>query len=353
MSCGCNSTPCCCGTVTVSVTPRVCCTPTTESVTYEFENGNLNGIGFFDNETDNLVQLRGIVSNSLALILTLDAPNKSIVIDFDGDLLITDIPTFTETVRGIGEAATQAETNAGIVDNVIITPLKLFSMLATETQRGIAEVATQAEVTTGTSDVTIVTPLKLATFAGTQATTRVFADAVARAAAVPTFDGQLGVQLDTNAIITANGTIAGSFSPNMVVLGDLTVSGAAISASGTTATFGSLAATEATFDSAAFSVTSGVGVFVNAPLSFESGTEFQISGSPATQSVLVGRALGAADAMTIASFLSTDNVQTGYTNFANGAVLRTCDTTTVTLPQLAQIVGTLINDLKAVLLPAT
>jgi hypothetical protein len=53
------------------------------------------------------------------------------------------------------------------------------------------------------------------------------------------------------------------------------------------------------------------------------------------------------------TFISTANTQTGYTNFTNPAVLRTCDTATVTLPQLAQIVGTLINDLKAVLLPAT
>ena len=40
-------------------------------------------------------------------------------------------------------------------------------------------------------------------------------------------------------------------------------------------------------------------------------------------------------------------VTTGYTAFTNPTTRRTCDTTTVTLAQLAQIVGTLIEDLKS------
>lgn len=39
-------------------------------------------------------------------------------------------------------------------------------------------------------------------------------------------------------------------------------------------------------------------------------------------------------------------VQTGYTAFTNPATTRTCNTATVTLQQLAQIVGTLVEDLK-------
>lgn len=196
------------------------------------------GVGVFNGQTGTNFEFRSIASDTLALTVTLDAPNNAIIVSFNDELLIDDIPTFTETIRGIGEAATQAEANAGVSDNTIITPLKLNDRTATETRSGIAEIATQAEVTTGTDDTRIVTPLKLATFAGTQFTTRTFADAVARAAAVPTFNGQLGVQLDTDALIVATGTTAGTFSPNIVIGGTLSVTGEARFADGNVATPG-------------------------------------------------------------------------------------------------------------------
>jgi hypothetical protein len=350
MSCGCC-------TPNITIAPTICCTPTTESVEYSAENQNLIGVGVFNEQTGTQFGFRGIASDTLALTVTHDVANNAIIISFNDELLIDDIPTATETIRGIAEVATQGETNAGALDDKIVTPLKLFSMLATETQRGILEIATQAEVTTGTNDTNAVTPLKLTTFAGTQKVTRTFADAVARAAAVPNFDGQLGIQLDTNALIMSTGTIAGAFTPNIVIGGTLSVTGLStftgdISAASSLATFSQVQTTDISVDSGVFSVTGGL-LFVNGPLSFEAGTQFQIGGAPASDSVLIGRTLGAADALPLADFLSTENVQTGYTNFANPAVLRTCDTATVTLPQLAQIVGTLINDLKAVQLPAT
>lgn len=218
--------------------PQTCCTPETETVLYTFENANVVGLGFFDNESSQLVQFRGLVSDSDALTLTLDAANKVIRIDFDGDLLINDIPDASEAQRGMLEVATQAEANAGAVDNKIMTPLKVATMQATETQIGVLRIATQAEVTTGTNDTEAITPLKLATFSGAQNTTRTFADAVARAAAVPTFNGQLGAQLDTDALIMATGTVAGSFTPNIVIGGTLTVSGIGLFADGNVTTPG-------------------------------------------------------------------------------------------------------------------
>lgn len=82
------------------------------------------------------------------------------------------VPDATETVKGIAELATQAETDAGVDDSRIVTPKKLANWSgrtvpdATETVKGIAEIATQAETNTGTDDARIVTPLKLANWTG-------------------------------------------------------------------------------------------------------------------------------------------------------------------------------------------
>lgn len=80
-------------------------------------------------------------------------------------------PPATENVKGVAEIATQAEVDAGIDDERIVTPLKLEARLAdafgaivsaTEEIEGVAEIATQGEVDAGTDDERIVTPLKLA-----------------------------------------------------------------------------------------------------------------------------------------------------------------------------------------------
>jgi hypothetical protein len=68
----------------------------------------------------------------------------------------------TEAQLGGAQIATQAETNNGILDTVVITPLKLNARTASETLTGIAAIATQSTVNTGTNDTEIVTPKKLA-----------------------------------------------------------------------------------------------------------------------------------------------------------------------------------------------
>lgn len=85
--------------------------------------------------------------------------------------IVTPPPPASETVAGIAEIATQAETDAGTDDERIVTPLKLKTLVdavvvtpdATESVKGKAELATQAETDAGTDDERIVTPLKLAT----------------------------------------------------------------------------------------------------------------------------------------------------------------------------------------------
>lgn len=67
----------------------------------------------------------------------------------------------TESNHGLIEIATQTETNAGTDDTRAITPKKLNDRTSTETLTGIARIATTSEIDTATNDLTIVTPLKL------------------------------------------------------------------------------------------------------------------------------------------------------------------------------------------------
>jgi hypothetical protein len=103
------------------------------------------------------------------------------------DLVITGIPagsvtvgdtTFsypqaTETVKGVAELATTAETLAGTDDERIVTPAKLAARTATETRTGIVELATEAEVQTGTDTARSVTPAGLASRTATTTRTGV------------------------------------------------------------------------------------------------------------------------------------------------------------------------------------
>lgn len=95
----------------------------------------------------------------------------------------------TETQRGVARLATKQETEQGVNDTTIVTPLKakhlldtntanqqevidggnnklvtaktLQNKVATETQKGISKIATEREVIDGTDDSSIVTPFKL------------------------------------------------------------------------------------------------------------------------------------------------------------------------------------------------
>ena len=92
---------------------------------------------------------------------------------------------------------------------------------------------------------------------------------------------------------------------------------------------------------------------VGGTLNFTTGA-FWIYGVPApSNSFLVTNSLGNISTDLFSNYISNHNTQTGYTAFTNGATLRTCNTATVTLQQLAQIVGTIVEDIKAVKLLAT
>lgn len=109
---------------------------------------------------------------------------------------------------------------------------------------------------------------------------------------------------------------------------------------------------------------STAGVASTITLDGNAGLNFAVAGTtrltlpagaivPASSVLITSGVAGAISSALISTFISTANTQTGYTAFTNPVVRRTCDTTTVTLPELAQLVGTLIEDLKAVKLMAT
>jgi hypothetical protein len=70
----------------------------------------------------------------------------------------------TTTIVGITRYATGVETAGQTLSTAAITPQGLASVTATETRQGLAEIATQAETNAGIDDTRIVTPLKLATY---------------------------------------------------------------------------------------------------------------------------------------------------------------------------------------------
>lgn len=72
-------------------------------------------------------------------------------------------PPATETEYGVVKLATQAQTDAGAADDVVVTPKKLKAWVkqATETVLGMLKVATQAQTNAGAADDVAVTPKKL------------------------------------------------------------------------------------------------------------------------------------------------------------------------------------------------
>lgn len=346
-SCG-SSQPCGCNYIVEL--------PDNPVVAYTCANINLTGIGVYDSQNGNEFDFRGITSGNNSLLVTLDAGNNSILLTFNIQQIIDDLPDATTTQRGVLETATDAEAIGKALNNKILTPSNLAAIGATTTFSGLIEIATNAEALTGASTSLAITPANLAYVNAAQLTTRVFADAVARAAAAPAFAGQFGYQVDTAQAYVSYGTAAGEWykvlsesagndadftitaSQFTLLLGsEIRVGDGIVASSITTRTNSGQ-----TFDTASF-------------LDFSPTSLLRINSVdiPASSVLITSGVAGNPSSKLINTFISTSNTQTGYTAFANGATLRTCDTATVTLPQLAQIVGTLIEDLKAVKLPAT
>ncbi len=356
-NCGCNNGSCGCGCAYIvnlpSEAPEI----------LSFQNINVGGVGVLDSAVQPNINFRGVASANALLTVALDAGNKNVLLTVDAAAIAAALPAATTTAAGILETATDAEAIAKVATNKIVVPSNFAAMGASTSFAGLAEIATQAEVNAGADAVRYVAPDTLGVLLGTKKNTVTFADAVARAALAPAFEGQYGYQLDTNQPYVAYGVAAGNwdvvwvFGQSMSIAAG--VSSGLVFGAGATLDIdnGAIGFTGTTVvtDTVTFSMTNNSSLTLTGCVFNLEGSDFQIGGSSVTANRLVGTSAFAGDLaeFPISNFISAYNTQTGYTNFTNSATLRTGDCNTLTLPEICQIVDTLIRDLKAVLLPST
>lgn len=99
---------------------------------------------------NDVAQLRSLGSGNWQCVSYIKENGKAVVVDTVSDA--------SDTVKGIVELATDAETQTGTDKTRAITPANLTARTATATRTGIVELATDAEAQTGTDATRAVTP---------------------------------------------------------------------------------------------------------------------------------------------------------------------------------------------------
>lgn len=322
-----------------------------------FQNLGLIGVGMFDGRDGLEVNFRSVASGSNSLVITYDGVNHAAIFTLDFSLVVADLPQATTTQRGVGETASDAEAQGKASITTFLTPSNLAALGATQSFAGLAEFANDAETAAGASSTLAVTPAGLASVLSTLGNMVVFADAATRAGTAPQFAGQIGTQVDLFLPFVGAGTVAGDFNLPLLVLNSgnnvMTVS-TSLDLSGQQFAFFN---GELVVDGAA-SFDNGFVRFGNSSPSqvdFANNCTVYIGGAivSANSNLITGGTNGELGSKLISEYLSSDNVQVGYAAFTNPATIRTLDTATATPQQIAQCLGTLISDLKNLLVPAT
>lgn len=296
--------------------------PDTPQIT--LQNVNITGVGVLDNWDGTTGDFRGVASGNAMATVTLDAGNNLALITLSATEIANAFRAATEAQTGILEVATQTETNAGTADDKIITPLKLATRAASTTMTGLIELATQAEVNTGTDATLAVAPSTLAT----------------------NLAGKAYLSLANGAINNIVNNSSTTNFPGANIIFDGGGSGLII------------------FQNSIFEVGSGT------VLNFSSSSSLGLDLATIISSVLVTDASGSLAPVPITGFISSQNLQTGWTA-PSGTIARTTFATYTAAaisnpPTQAEVqaianavqnvsrgFGALVNDLMAIKLPAT
>lgn len=113
--------------------------------------------------------------------------------EIDCGSVVGSIADASDTVKGIIEIATDAETITGTDANRAVTPFALSAKVASDTAKGIVELATSAETITGTDTTRAVTPAGMAA---------VVASATAKGLVELATDAELATGTDTTRAVT-------------------------------------------------------------------------------------------------------------------------------------------------------
>lgn len=317
-------------------------------------NVNLTGVGFYDSQSGSTLQFRGAESATPALTIVLNATNHTLVFTIDIDALAAGLPQATTTQIGVGETATDAEAQAKASTIVFLTPSNLAALGASETFVGLIEIADQTEADAGSNDTKAITPLKMVTYLATQTNLpALWTDAVSRASLVPNVVGQLGSEITSGMSYTAFGPAAGNWNQNFQI-------GTTGQAPNNEINFN----TNVSLDNGAYLVFAGTGgvAFSNTSVEFQCNIDLNLNTLgrlynngvivPASSVLLTSSTAGEFSSALVNTFLSSANTQTGW-SATNVVTTRVFDAATASLGDLRNFVGTLLNDIKALKLPAT
>lgn len=291
---------CSCGSVSVRIYPPQ---PTNcpDGSTYTGQNINVTGEGVFSGLVGTDFQFYGVGNEDGTITVELDATNKVINLSLNAEILAGSFPDATTTSKGKVELATDAEAQAKTDTARVLTPSNLAALPASTIFAGLVELATNAETQAGSDTTRAVTSAGLKSVTDLLKTHKVATDATDRTNQTGAFDGQLMLQMDTNQLWAwdeGTGDWVQVDIPNVVNL--------------------SSANTLIKIDAASIATSNLL------------GTDGTTAGKPL--------------AYPVSNFLSDFSTTTVWT-IDNLTTRRSFDTTTVTLPQLAEAVGTLAEEL--------